>query len=550
MIHISYAELIYLYLQKDYYIILKYLVSRPPPRQNDYCMDKADEVMASVFKLYPENKADKIMTYLFKLDKTDMIVTLSEYHSDADILDKIIEFDSEKILRLILERNSNFIKNTNLCAKNQSYERIGNRLAYSNKLNLLKICLENGYGPNDTFIQLILKIAIRDNNPAMVSYLLESGTDAQDIFDNIMSENDLSTLILKCHFNLEMVLILVENNIDVTKHINKLNILAIGHVKLDFVKYCVSNGADPTYENNYPIKKACDGVNLDISVLLLEYGADINRIGMDDLTGVFWSDDLKGLAYMKFLIANGFDYVEKIHSLFLKSISADTCGLVSYFVELGADIHEQDELALFIAAYNQCGDAIDILLDLGADIHALNDSILAFMVGLVDPFDVKNNDYFGMPYHDIYVDYDYFINIFKKLLKYGAIVSDQKILVAISSDYNIGADIEIVQYLLSAGIDINAKYEVCLRIRWEAELVCVLSPLEASICNDHNTVAKFLIQNGAACGDALKLAIKYENLEIIELLLESDQEVNFEYDASEKVSDLLEKHGIEKKLII
>ena len=542
--HISDTEIIELCLKKDYDIILKYFELVLPSGQEDY----------SHYRGYHHDELEQIMSHLFRLDKTNVIVTLSEHLCESYVMDKIISFNSEKILQLVLEKNPNFIKNTNQFAEERPYESVGIRIAYSNKLNLLKICLENGYGPNDAFIQLILTNAIVGNNPTMVAYLLESGTDAQYIFDKIMSENDLAELIGKYIFGFEMILVLEKSDIDIIKYINKLNIIAIGHANLDFVKYCVQNGADPTYENNYPIKEACKMRSPDISAFLLEFGADINSIEITDLSEVFcsWSGD-DGLSYMKFLIANGFDYVEKINLLFLESVASANCSLLSYFVELGADIHARDDLALFIAAYDEYADVLDILLDLGADIHAQNDSIISVITDLIDPFDIENNYYFYRLDSGEFHIYDIGSRgrcILKKLIKHGAAISDPRILSAVLADFTFGADIEIVAHILSMGIDINEKHKVKLCRLCEDNVMCILSPLEASICTGQNIIAEFLIQNGAAYDNALGLAIKYENLAIIELLLELGLEVDFEYDTSEKILDLLAKHGIEKKLII
>src|SRR5205085_3608384 len=108
------------------------------------------------------------------------------------------------------------------------------------------------------------------------------------------------------------------------------------------------------YENNFLIKLACERVNLNLTLKLLEHGADINHIELSTPHEIAWSvENDVGLIYMKSIIEIGFNYTKYLSELFLNSVCANNFKLISYLVVLGADIRMCDDFALFMAVNNR-----------------------------------------------------------------------------------------------------------------------------------------------------------------------------------------------------
>lgn len=144
--------------------------------------------------------------------------------------------------------------------------------------------------------------------------------------------------------------------------------LILSHSKdLSGLEYCVSMGADPNYilNHNYYPKKS-------LIRCLYDWGTDLNCLELNTIKELLGQGDI-----VIFLIEHGLDISNYLYELILDTIKYGIVAEMKYFLNMGADIHFEDDLLLFYASRNEYIECVEILLEWGADVHAQNDSILS-----------------------------------------------------------------------------------------------------------------------------------------------------------------------------
>lgn len=206
----------------------------------------------------------------------------------TDILYVTLEFDSDIILKRILELKAFDLNKKYIDCENAVYTAVRNnsykclRILLQNKIdvNVTNECSnENGISP--------LGWAALENAVDAAKLLIEYGVDVNKTTD----ENESSVLALNCtstSISLKMVKLLVESGADVDKgNSGKVTPLmfAINKGEVDVVKYLISKGANvnarTSFGNYTPLHYACSNNDLNIASILISENANPNVKDMD-----------------------------------------------------------------------------------------------------------------------------------------------------------------------------------------------------------------------------------------------------------------------------
>ncbi len=381
-----------------------------------------------------------------------------------------------------------------------------------------------------------------------------------------------------------MIQLLMDYNIDIHKHINKLSMVAVHWNIIDLLIFCMENGADPNYQNGLLLSLCLEKRNLDIAKYLLENGTriNLNLAEIKNSMKICNIDDAIAEYYIlfRYLVDNGFDISDKLSELLLYGCMYDHVELTKYFIETGTDIHFENDLSLFIAAYTGHVQILNLLLESGADIHANNSSILNFIAGDTDPtcelIHSKMYEYVGNYRYNfdsstrcIWTNIN---NSFKILMKYGAIISNSYILILIGRCIFVDnapttcpyiydlwpifqntidqTDDILIQNIIETGMDLNIEYTYHIYHDEEkTEYTRTILETYIMFCTN-NTIIKLLLTNSADYSSnnyrALQLAIGKGNAEIVRILLElgSVLDNEFELEAEQEMISLIESFGI------
>ena len=163
--------------------------------------------------------------------------------------------------------------------------------------------------------------------------------------------------------------------------------------------------------------------------------------------------------------------------------------VVKFLVELGADIHALDDYAVRCASENGHLDVVKFLVEKGTNIHSLDDYTLRYASGMGH------------------------LELVKYLVSIGADIHAQ-------NDYavrqaSIKGHLQVVKFLVTCGANIHADNDCAIRHTAE---------------NGHLEVVKFLVTSGAdvnAENDyALLEALKQKNMEMIKFLVSSGANIH------------------------
>jgi ankyrin repeat protein len=234
-----------------------------------------------------------------------------------------------------------------------------------------------------------LKMSIKYGYLEMVKYLVNLGSNATDISDYIINHcTDVRIL---------QIFLDVGTDINLTAILKKNVIFG----NFDMVKYLVMKGEDVNRTTLFSLKSSLyHGDN--IMQYLIKSGMDISKYSSELLLDCC----MHGLFNaVKYLIDNGanihynnesalFSSLNNYHpdiTLFLMKNGADVSAreyyafnligtysyvnIMDYLMEVGVDIHV-DNIAMKASLRNHCHEMIDYLIDHGADIRAQNDEIL------------------------------------------------------------------------------------------------------------------------------------------------------------------------------
>ncbi len=455
-----------------------------------------------------ESEQTLIMAALIILGKIEILnILFSKYNDQYNsncLMYFIIKCNSTDILKIFLQVN--LFSGLDYLNCDSTYV-----IAKNNYLELLKIIVE--FGPDNSFFQKIISWSIFNSNVDILEYLFDIGRGS-----DIQSEFDIAVYQKMEYIRLNlmpMISLLIKNDIDIWKHLNQICVQAARSGDINLLEFCLQNGADSNYDNGIMIRLSCTCMKF--AKYLLQHGADINFIKDTDLINLNRPITHENII---FLVENGLDISGMINKLFLYSVTAGADDLVLHFLDVGADIHAENELALFAAAYYGNVQTVRILLESGADIHARNDTICLFVFGGMDD-DFENESICGWMMFRFCASNQN--ELFELLVKNGADISDISILVLMLTNQLIQIDKEVVEYFMTAGSDINATCQ--LTYEWAQKYNLsdyATSPLEASIFGGKANISQFLLENGADLtinsDRPARLAIMSGNIPIIKIL--------------------------------
>jgi len=263
--------------------------------------------------------------------------------------------------------------------------------------------------------------------------------------------------------------------------------LAVRAGNADMVKFLVSKGADVNMKDNYgqtPLQISAHSDNVEVVIQLVSNGAKINiknSIGKTPLHDAAYHGQLQ---------------------------------IVKYLISQGAEINTKD-----IRSRNPLQDAVidnkveisKYLITKGAEVNAKDD-------------DGKTSLHYAVINENL--------ELIKYLVSSGANVNTRDKFNRIALHY--AADegyLEIAKYLLLKGSEINTKAAYYLQLG-TMELTLGCTPLHLAARNGHLEVVKYLVYQGADVNlknnedqNALDLAKKHENQEIVAFLASSEEQV-------------------------
>ena len=373
----------------------------------------------------------------------------------------------------------------------------------------------------------------------MVELLLQYGC-----FPKINSE---TLIIMEMHhddalhygyqFSVDMFVLLSKYQVDVFSHINEFYIDAIVIGDLDFIKFCLENGVDINYDNGAAQSKSIRYEMINIAEYLAQNGADINFFDIDQIIRCECGDE-QVCKFIKYLVDSGINLNPNQHMI--NAVAMGSMYLTGYFIELGADIHIEDDLALFTAAHYGHTNMVTFLLEMG--ISTDNDKILPFISDskskeyeeIIARIKILANDVGPIPILVlVHVEMD-LSKIFKILITNGFPKLDPLLFICILKDYRFVVDEEILEYFIENGFDIHTEYD--------GQTI-----LEISVLYHRKELIKLLLDYGIRGKDsALKTAFKYSDSEMIRSLLDHGAEFDPETECNvfHDVIDLLETYGI------
>ena len=263
--------------------------------------------------------------------------------------------------------------------------------------------------------------------------------------------------------------------------------LAVRAGNADMVKFLVSKGADVNMKDNYgqtPLQISAHSDNVEVVIPLVSHGAKINiknAIGKTPLHDAVYHAQLE---------------------------------IVKYLISQGAEINTKDirsRIPLHDAVIEDKVEISKYLITKGAAVNAKDDDGRTSL-----HYTVINND----------------LELIKYLVSSGANVNTRDKFNRIALHY--AADegyLEIVKYLILKGSEIDTTAAYYLQLG-TMELTLGCTPLQLAARNGHLEVVKYLVYQGADVNlknneeeNALDLAKKRENLEIVAFLASSEKRV-------------------------
>ena len=543
-IDITTDEIINLYDQQEYDIILSHI------SKNTSCLNLTDV-------------QNYVMLYAITTSNIKLINALCNMHiddfSDYVFLYLALDPHKEEILRMISENIYIVIKIRTIIKQILPHYLIGFAEKILDHDTFLKILMTSILEIDDTFTQIIITCAIYRNKSDTIEYLFELGYDIQTTFDNLLDDkNDLSSnknyYFNEYHPDLRTIFSLIRCGVDIIRHINELFIMAVMDKNLEFVKFCVEHGADINYDNGEPIWISCTrSLNVDIAKFLLQNGSTIDHINSDTIeTGMIClslgnhininTNIFEFIELINLLIENGFCINDKIDRLLIHSAGCGLPDLVTYFINLGADVNASDNSALFLAASRGNIKTVGLLLEFGADIHALHDGILLFCLDRTNLHTVMHDKLINSS------ESNSSFEMFCLLIDNDAVLFDPSILISKLSNRSTDDDVvpnssaiisklssriiddRIIEYFIE-NTDINIS---------ELFLACVYS-------NKSNIMTLILQQKEEQINKnaMLQMAIMWGNLAGVKILLDYGAQLDMpKYSTSAKIIELIESYGI------
>lgn len=391
----------------------------------------------------------------------------SKYDSDCEILLYVINIcnielitemftichiDHKSVTNILLNSNTHdiliFLIENNLELQNEVTSVLEYcmdffvNIAKQNNIQVLNIIL--AYCTSDEIIQKITHDAINHNNLNFLDILSDANYNIKLIFEEIMDIS--STDFMLDTINFSTFMLLEKYNININIYLDNIAMRIFWTENLPELELYLEYGANV----NYIMSGSVGCKNINVIEYLLNHGADINCMDIYNSSSIIGEND-RNLNYVIFLIEHGFDITEYINDMIIYSVTYNNPKILQYLINIGADIHFENELALFYACRAGYISCVEILLDNGADIYVNNGEILLFSENQSKKYS-KILSYLS----------DNIFEVAEFLIKKGAIISDPIYLFCLylphskRNNINQNCSLKLFILLLEYNIDLNA----------------------------------------------------------------------------------------------
>ncbi len=260
----------------------------------------------------------------------------------------------------------------------------------------------------NSFSNAPLYEATKNNFTEIAEYLIKKGADVNPVLNlemkapivmaAINGNNQIIKTLAKAGANLSpmrqnsLIEAVKNNHIDTVKLLLDLGLnhttyqeivlrTACTENRIELVEYFLKKGSNPNQFNNAAIKIAVKENNPDIIKLLIEYGADYKRFAkilLEDAAG------MNNLEALKTLIDIGLPIDHYNNAALIHAVKKGQPQAIDFLLENGADINAIDPSKIEIQTLKDSDiiNSLKILFKHGLNIHQENDSILNEAVSL------------------------------------------------------------------------------------------------------------------------------------------------------------------------
>ena len=295
-----------------------------------------------------------------------------------------------------------------------------------------------------------LHIASQNNDILIVQFLVEHGAIVDCCDDNL----DRTPIIMTRSF--EVAKYLIEHGADVNHKDSEGNLVLLNSVNygssnglnlFDYIKYFIGHGADVNVENKEGDTILLKVRDFEIIKYLVKHGADVNHKDNEGETILSYVDSFEAT---KFLVENGTDSknIGNKCRVWENAIKTKDIEAVKYIYEHGFNIN---------IIYGEYGNRKNSLID-----AAGNDSfeIFQFIADRVD--NITSQAYCSSRYiTPLFRSIEYGkLEYIKYLIKLGETLDKQQEKIGTPLTYAASlGKIDIVEYCIDNGIDVNQKYD-------------------------------------------------------------------------------------------
>ena len=398
----------------------------------------------------------------------------------------------------------------------------------SNNLDLVMYCVENNCD-----INLALRNSCRCMCLDIIIYLLQVGADI----------NTVTFVDIRCK-NIKIIKLLIDHGLNISGNIIKWIFVECFIYADDIadILFLIDCGADSNiiFDREEAMVK---NPNYRYGVSILD---PTMYFGLNSYLEFVVS--MGYISHIKFLAETNFDKLRpELDRLFIMAGANSQLDMATYLLDLGANVHAENDLAFIVACYFGHLDMVQFLLS-RIDINNITENL--FMITL-NGYKEKHFDYQYSTYgklingntffrNDIYHWGNQSVNIFKLLSQHNAIITDHTILETLSHKFYSR---EFVACLISNKFDINTTFCIdCFNSRilifaiTDDSLYTKLrkepvSILELSVYFGKTDVVQLLLDNGANVSinnnGPITIANLMDHAEIKKLLLEYGAELYF-----------------------
>lgn len=495
----------------------------------------------------------KLLEYAIEqknLEEIELILNKCEVEDlSYEILTNLFDPYFHEILKKLLEQNENLrdVIDLGIYMYNVKFIIFFNQ---QDNFELINILITHLSEDGSTFFMLCIS-AIMSNNIKLIKLLCELNHDFLSEYESIISDisfyfDEYGNAFKKYKINLDTFVYLEQSGFEIFKYYeDACKIFTINDSGVEYFRYFIDGGvsANNILHTIYFSESIATKSAYEIIKLLLENGANPNFLTQSQLLNIVLI--LYEHKIFELLIECGFKPELHIHELLIGLISECKINhfeyIFNFLIEYNLDIHHNDDILLRHSVFMINTDCVKILLDNNANIHTDNDTILSY---------VGHNSYEHDSIHN-YDDRNYknAFEMVKILIDYGAIVSDPNMIFyslldkkVIGKNFtNKDFKMQILKDILDYGIDFKNKFNIYCEKKYILESCIILDNVEIfKLCIDY--CADPFIENNIF----LKLAIKYQSMKIIKLLLNIGAEFNYEWEmkTTQSVIDLLLEYEI------